>query len=197
MSVLINEKICDNAAECSGIEICPTGALFWDLDRRKIGVNNDLCISCHECTSACPVGAILVAANDEEFAQMRIDVENDTRTVEDLFVERYGAMPIDEELVLEDSDVDSVVNESSLVFIEQFQDSSIQCLLHSIPAELLVNRYGCVYRKQQVSEEEEGTTYPQLLIYKDGALVGTIPGYFDDTQIETFAEQVDKIITDR
>ncbi len=196
MSVLINEKICDNAAECSGIESCPTGALFWDMNRKKIGVNNDLCISCHECASACPVGAILVADNDEEFTQIRIDIESDTRTVEDLFVERYGAMPIDEELVLKDGAVDSVVNEISLVFIEQFQDSSIQCLLHSIPAELLVNRYGGIYRKQQVLEESEGT-YPQLLIYKDGTLAGTIPGYFDDTQIETFAEQIDKIILNR
>lgn len=196
MSVLINEKICDNAAECSGIELCPTGALFWDVNGGKIGVNNDLCISCHECTSACPVGAILVADNDEEFTQIRIDIENDTRTVEDLFVERYGAMPIDEDLVLEDGALDSVVNENSLVFIELFQDSSIQCLLHSIPAELFVNRYRCVYRKQQVSEEVEGT-YPQLLIYKDGALAGTISGYFNDTQIETFAEQIDKTILDK
>lgn len=196
MSVLVNRKICDNAAECSGIEVCPTGALFWNVSEEKIDVNNDLCISCHECAGACPVGAILVANSDEEFAQMRIDIENDTRTVKDLFVERYGAMPIDEKLVLEGSSADSVAKENPLVFIEQFQDSSIQCLLHSIPAELLVNRYGCVYRKQQVLDEAEGA-YPQLLIYKDGALVGRILGYFDDMHIETFAEQIDKIITDR
>lgn len=196
MSVLVNEKICDNAAECSGIETCPTGALFWNTDNGKIDVNNNLCISCHECVSACPVGAILVADNDEEFAQMRIDIENDTRTAKDLFVERYGAMPIDEELVLEDGPLDSIVKEGPLVFIERFQDSSIQCLLHSIPAELLANRYGCIYRKQQVSEEEEGV-FPQLLIYKDSALVGTIPGYFDDMHIEAFAEQIDIIIANR
>lgn len=196
MSVLVNEKICDNAAECSGIETCPTGALFWNTDNGRIDVKNDLCISCRECVSACPVGAILVADNDEEFAQMRIDIENDTRTAKDLFVERYGAMPIDEESVLEDGPLDSIVKESSLFFIERFQDSSIQCLLHSIPAELLVNRYGCVYRKQQVSEEEEGV-FPQLLIYKDSVLAGTIPGYFDDTHIEAFAEQIEIIIANR
>lgn len=196
MSVLINQKICDNAAECSGIETCPTGALYWNTDKEKIGVNNDLCISCHECVNACPVGAILVTDNDEEFAQMCIDIENDTRRAEDLFVERYGAMPIDEELVLEDGPVDNVVRNNPLVFIERFQDSSIQCLLHSIPVELLVNRYRCIYRKQQVSEKTEGI-YPQLLIYKDSALVGTIRGYFDATHIEAFAEQINKIITNR
>lgn len=30
MAVLVNFKICDNAKECGGIEVCPTGALSWD-----------------------------------------------------------------------------------------------------------------------------------------------------------------------
>lgn len=31
MPVLINFKICDNAKDCSGIAVCPTGALSWEL----------------------------------------------------------------------------------------------------------------------------------------------------------------------
>ena len=33
MSVLINFKICDNAKECGGISICPTGALKWNEEK--------------------------------------------------------------------------------------------------------------------------------------------------------------------
>ena len=144
MSVLINHKICDNAEECSGIEVCPTGALFWDIQEGKIGTDNDLCISCHECRNACPVGAIYVADSESDFARIQSNIENDSRTVEDLFVERYGAMPIDEELVIDDSAIESLVKENTLVFIEQFQASSVQCLLHSIPTEFLVKKYKCL-----------------------------------------------------
>ena len=45
MAVLLNYKICDNAAECGGIEICPTGALFWNEANEKIEIDNNLCIS--------------------------------------------------------------------------------------------------------------------------------------------------------
>ena len=36
MAVLINFKICDNAKECNGIEVCPTGALSWDKKNQNL-----------------------------------------------------------------------------------------------------------------------------------------------------------------
>ena len=36
MSVLINFKICDNAKECSGVEVCPTEALSWNEKKKNI-----------------------------------------------------------------------------------------------------------------------------------------------------------------
>ena len=36
MPVLINFKICDNAKECGGIEVCPTGALSYDDENKSI-----------------------------------------------------------------------------------------------------------------------------------------------------------------
>lgn len=194
MSVLVNYKICDNAEECSGIEVCPTGALFWNTEEGKICTDNDLCISCHECGTACPVGAIYVADSDSDFVRIQSDIKNDSRTVQDLFVERYGAMPINEELVLDNSAIESLVKASPLVFVEQFQDSSIQCLLHSIPTEFLVKKYECIYRKQQVSDQTEGS-YPRLLIYKKGSLAGVVKGYFEDTNMEDFINKINTIIS--
>ena len=77
MAVLLNYKICDNAAECGGIEICPTGALFWNEANEKIEIDNNLCISCRNCVAECPVGAIQVAATDEEYESIKTDIDND------------------------------------------------------------------------------------------------------------------------
>lgn len=193
MGVLVNYKICDNAAECSGIEFCPTGALFWDQEKEQIGVNNDLCISCHECENACPVGAIRVANDEINFAIIENDIKNDRRTREDLFVERYGAMPIDEEMVVNDDTIDRLVQQNQYVFIEQFQEGGIQCLLHSIPVELIVNKYGCIYRKQLIPDECDGS-FPRLLIYSNAILVGEIRGYFEESSKEDFFEKIENII---
>jgi NAD-dependent dihydropyrimidine dehydrogenase PreA subunit len=38
MAVLVNFKICDNAKECGGIEVCPTGALSWDEENETIKI---------------------------------------------------------------------------------------------------------------------------------------------------------------
>ena len=102
MAVQINWNICDNADVCGGIEVCPTGALFWDEDKGSIGINNDLCINCRRCVGedGCPIGAIIVTDTDEEFVQARQIIDNDTRTKEHLFVERYGATPIDESVCI-------------------------------------------------------------------------------------------------
>ena len=196
MPVLVNFKICDNAPECSGIEVCPTGTLFWNAKEGKIGTDNDLCISCHECENACPVGAIHVADSDSDFVRLQSNIENDSRTAADLFVERYGAMPIDEELVLDDNAIERLVKKSSVVFVEQFKDSSIQCLLHSIPAECLAKKYDCIYRKQQVPEQAEGS-YPRLLIYDNGTLKGLVEGYFEESRQEDLLNEINAIITNR
>ena len=37
--VIINRSICDNAPECSGIEVCPSGALSWDEEKERIEFN--------------------------------------------------------------------------------------------------------------------------------------------------------------
>ena len=65
MAVLVNFKICDNAKECGGIAVCPTGALSWNEEKESIEIDNDKCISCGLCEKECPIGAIMVAKNSE------------------------------------------------------------------------------------------------------------------------------------
>lgn len=77
MAVLINFKICDNAKECGGVAVCPTGALSFDEEKQTIIIDNDKCISCGKCEKECPIGAISVAKNKLEYDKIKQDIEND------------------------------------------------------------------------------------------------------------------------
>ena len=76
MSVLINFKICDNAKECGGIAVCPTGALSWDEENETIKIDNSKCICCGACERSCPIGAIKVAFSDEERDEISEELKN-------------------------------------------------------------------------------------------------------------------------
>ncbi len=193
MAALLNYKICDNAEECGGIEACGTGAIFWDEVDKKIRIDNNLCISCEKCVDECPVGAIRVASTEEEYESIKADIENDHRTVEGLFVERYGAMSIDENLLMNEDQVAAVVNTGSIVFVEQFQDSSIQCLLHSIPMSSILERFGGKYVKQKMDDTVEGS-YPCLVIYQNRKKAGCVSGYYTEQDTDKFFIAIDKIL---
>ena len=94
MAVLINFKICDNAKECGGIEVCKTGALSWDEKKQKIKIDNTKCVSCGRCMKMCPVQAIFVAKNAEEYAKIDKEIKKDKRKISDLFIDKYGAAPL-------------------------------------------------------------------------------------------------------
>lgn len=94
MPVLINFKICDNAKECNGIEVCSTGALSWDEKKKTIIIDNSKCISCGKCEEACMVDAIRVAKDEKEYKRIKKEIDQDPRKVSDLFIDRYGGTPI-------------------------------------------------------------------------------------------------------
>ncbi len=93
MPVLVNFKICDNAKECGGLAVCPTGALTYDEKEKTLLIDNNKCISCGKCEKECPIGAISVAKTKEEYEKIKNEIDNDTRNIKDLFVDRYGATP--------------------------------------------------------------------------------------------------------
>ena len=66
MAVQVNFKICDNAKECGGVAVCPTGAFSYDEEKNTIVIDNDKCISCGLCEKECPIGAIIVTKTEEE-----------------------------------------------------------------------------------------------------------------------------------
>lgn len=211
MPVSINFNICDNSCECSGIAVCPTKALYWDETKENLlggrgmlCVDNNKCISCGKCVGdeGCPIGAIYYAKTFGELEKLTSEYEVDIKQVEHLFVERYGAAPIDESLCVEDAELHNIISENKgVLLIEEFTDESIQCLLSSIPVETIIHEIQMVtdtsdirfYRVDVSDSMSEKDTLPRLRIYKMGDFIGQIEGYYSTDQLEEFKALIRKI----
>ncbi len=199
MSVLINFKICDNAKECGGIAVCPTGALSWDEDNETIKIDNDKCISCGLCEKECPIGAIRVARTNEEYQSIAKEIEDDERTTKDLFVDRYGAVAISEFFQIEVSDIKEKANKNVLTLIEIYNPDVAECLLKSIPIKELTKNLPndtLFYKAESkdVISEYEITELPSLLVFKSGILLGHIDGYYTTDDKELILTKLNEII---
>lgn len=176
MSVLINKKRCDNADVCSCISECPTGAFYWDANKKTIAVDNNLCINCKQCVIACQAGAIKVATNDEEYNKIKNEYECDLMSMEELFQDRYGASIVDDKYSLDIEELDQLLKDSNkLLVIEFYSDDEARCLVNSIPINEIMKKINAPvsYRKINVTDINEVSKYginelPSLLIYNNG-----------------------------
>lgn len=200
MSVLINFKICDNAKECGGITVCPTGALSYDDEKESIVVDNDKCISCGRCENECPIGAIRVARTEAEFEKIKKEIEDDPRTIKDLFVDRYGSVPLSEFFTIDFNEITEKGKNSNIMLVECYNDDSIQCLLKSIPIKELTKDLpnDTLFFKASVTTEDieknNINELPSLLIYKNNIMIGKIDGYYENEQKEELINKINAII---
>ena len=199
MSVLINFKICDNAKECGGIEVCPTGALSWDEENETIKIDNEKCISCGACESNCPIGAISVAHTEEEYLKKQEEIENDPRKTKDLFVDRYGASPLSEFFMISEEELNNKIG-NGITLVECYEDDSIQCLIKSIPIKEITEDMpeDTLFYKVEVGEtikdKYELTELPSLLIFRNKEYLGKVEGYYIIDQKEDFMKKIQEII---
>lgn len=201
MAVLINFKICDNSKDCYGIEVCPTGAFYWNDKRKTITVNDKKCISCGKCQEACHVGAIRIARTKKECERIKREIKEDPRKTSDLFVDRYGA-----ELVgyiyqapLGEFNI-QILEATKLTVAELFSRNSIECLLYSIPIRELFKNRDVKYRKIEVKESDSTLKkykvkdLPSLLFFRNGKLIGKIEGYYDIRRKKDFLSKINRIL---
>ena len=201
MTVLINPKICDNSKDCSGIQVCPVKAFYWDESNKTIAVDDTKCTNCGKCEEACPVGAIKVARTDEEYTKTKKEIDEDLRKVSDLFVDRYGAEPQSPAFKIpKDKFKIQILESTQPAVVELFTGSSIKCLLHSIPIKELFEDMNVKYRKIEVEQKDslledyEIKELPSMLFFKDGKLLGKIEGYFDYMKKLELEKEIDKIL---
>lgn len=200
MPAIINFKICDNARECSGIAICPMKAMHYDEEQQTIVIDKDKCTSCGLCRPECPIGAIQVGKTPEEYLQCQKDIDEDPRTIKDLFVDRYGASPISEFFMINSDQLEEKIQSENVTLIEVYNAIEAQCLLKSIPIrELTDDIKGEVqYYKLEPSEDIKNkygiTQLPSLLIFKEGILLGKIEGYYNMEMIKEVKDIIQKII---
>jgi NAD-dependent dihydropyrimidine dehydrogenase PreA subunit len=201
MSVLINFKICDNAKECNGIAVCPTGALAWDEKKGSIKIDNTKCVSCGKCEKACSVDAIMVAKNQKQYEKLKKEIENDPRSGDDLLIDRYGAQPVHPIFLMIESDFDlQVLQSKKIVAVEFFNEDSIACLLRSIPLKELIEDAVVKYRKLEIKDNSFAEKYkinqfPSMLFFKDGEIIGRINGYYDKDKKVELKKMIDRIVT--
>lgn len=200
MSVLINFKICDNAKECGGVAVCPTGAITFDEEKETLVIDNSKCISCGQCENECPIGAIRVAKDETEYKKIKEEIDNDPRKTKDLFVDRYGAAPLSEFFMIEAEEIEQKLDTDKIVLIELYNDDSIQCLLKSIPIKELVKdlpdttTFYKAESKKVIEEKYEIKELPALLIFNKGNLSGKIEGYYTDDSKQEIIGKIKSII---
>jgi len=197
MPVLINFKICDNAKECSGIAVCPTGALSWDPKKKTIVTHNKECIACTKCVGQCPVGAIKVAKTKAEFQMLKKEIDDDLRKVSDLFIDRYGAQPVTDSFLI-DKLTPGILESARKTVIEVFNDDSIKCLLKSVPIKELLSEYDVNYLKMSVNdqflEEYKVKQLPALLFFDEQELIGKFEGYLGLNKKEELKEKIKGVL---
>lgn len=193
MPVIINHKICDQANACGGISVCPVGAFTYNEVKKQIEVDNEKCISCGACEKTCPIGAIGFARTQEEFEELKQEVENDPRKPEDLFVDRFGGDIVNEKVMIDYSDLEKIIKQNKLAIIEVFNDDSIMCLLKSIPfKEIIANTKYKTYFRCNVLDNDlvkfKVKELPSLLLVEDGKIKKVVNGYFEESEKQKLFE---------
>ena len=199
MAVLVNFKICDNAKECGGIAICPTGALSWNEEKETIEIDNNKCISCGLCEKECPIGAIMVAKNNEEYQKIKKEIDEDSRTTKDLFVDRYGAVAISDFFKIKLEEIKEKAGKDCLTLIEVYNPDVAECLLKSIPIKELTKNLPSdtlFYKTEsdKTIDEYNMVELPSLLVFKNGGLLGHIDGYYTTDEKEKVISKLSSII---
>lgn len=199
MAVLINFKICDNSSDCNGVRDCPTGAFGWDESKKSLYIDEDKCVNCGECQT-CSVGAIKVTYSDEETERIKREIEEDPRTLNDLFVDRYGATPIQEMFTSTEENIGKVIQSPRPFMLELYTEETIQCLLNSIPIKEILGAFDkeCAFRKIEVKTDELTSRYkvnelPALVFINNGEFFGKVEGYYEEENKNELLSLIAKI----
>lgn len=196
MPPIVNFKICDNSEDCSAIRMCEKGAFGWEKKHRTLTIDTKKCNECGKCVNYCPVKAIRFGAGKDECAQIEREIARDPRTITELFIDRYGAMPIDDAHVFEltPDRLKKRINVQRPIIVEFNRKDTIACLLKSVPIADIQEQFhpDATYAKFFVTKEEMPkygiTKTPCLRFYYNNELLGKIDEYFEKDYKYTYLD---------
>jgi ferredoxin len=182
MPSIINFKICDNAPECGGVEVCPTKAITWNESKKTLEIDDSKCINCGLCVKSCPVGAIKVATG-KDLENIKQEYEKDERRTSDLFIERYGASSMDPTALVSPIFLQNQIDKKLTLVAEIFDNDLSMCLVKSIPIKDLFKNKILYYKINikfgpDLIKNYKIKKLPCLLFFKNGQLTGKIEGYY-------------------
>ncbi|MEA2004576.1 MAG: thioredoxin family protein, partial [archaeon] len=144
--------------------------------------------------------AIRVAKTEEEYNKIKKENDDDPRETSDLFIDRYGAEPIEPTYQISlDQFSTQILESGELIIAELFNDSSIMCLIKTIPIKDLIK--DIKYKKIDIEEDTqllkryEIANLPALLFFKNGKLLGKIEDRYTPEKKEELKEKINKIIS--
>jgi NAD-dependent dihydropyrimidine dehydrogenase PreA subunit len=201
MPPIINFKICDNSEDCNAIHMCKSGVFGWDRKRKTITLNYKKCKECGVCVNYCEVNAIRYCASKEECKKIEAEIEKDPRTITELFIDRYGAMPIDDAYVYEltPERLKQRINIQRPIIVEFNRRETIHCLFKSVPIADIQEQFhpDATYAKFFIKTDEmpkyKVTKTPCLRFYYGNELLGQIDEYFEKDFKYTYLDQVYKL----
>lgn len=172
MPVILNLKRCDNVKECGAPTKCPTGAFFWNEEKNSLDVNVKKCTNCHLCEKCCPTGAISVFDDEAEYKSALKLIENDKSTLEELFVDRYGAMAVDSTNCISIGDVEQLIEASKkTIALEVVDANNPLCLISAIPYDYLFEGKEIKLYKIMTTDEDLLVALEKLNVKEAPALV--------------------------
>jgi len=187
MPPIINFKICDNSEDCNAIHMCEKGVFGWDNKRKTLTLNHKKCNDCGKCVTYCPVKAIRFCTGKDDCEKVQREIDRDPRTITELFIDRYGAMPIDDAYSFEltPERLKQRINVRRPVIVEFNRKETVACLLKSVPIADIQEQFhpDATYAKFFINTDEMNkygvTKTPCLRFYYNNELLGKIDDYFE------------------
>lgn len=207
MPIIINHNLCDEAPECGGIEVCPTGAFHYDKKRRRVAIDHSKCNECLLCTmpDACPVGCILFARNKKSEKKIREMIKEDPRTAKWLWKERYGTQPGKTSpmaAIINHKNLSKILKKKGYKLIDIWHNDFLDCrvnatlftdILKNIKKEINIYKLDA----QQFTDYVEVLNtkkFPSLLLYKDNKEIWRFEGLLQKKDVGKIQKELESKI---
>lgn len=208
MKIIINHNLCDEAPECGGIEVCPTGAFAFNEEAQRVQVDQKKCITCLKCTlpSACPVGCIYFARDENDKMRIEEMLKLDPKTESWLWEERYGCYPgktAPFASTLTSKNFKESFSADEYKLVDYWNYNSIDCRYHSqlftdilkdVKAPVSIYKVDCVSEKD-ISKQMKIINYPSLVLYdKSGKEIYRYEGLMKEANLTEVNKEIKALI---